>query len=116
MLQCQADSRKEKKRKDYAFRRQFNEKPSIILGCPGQQTAPDSYFGCFRRPTRDKLQQQRLQSCCQVLLFLLLLVIIFLGRMLQHGRCSMNEDTGCCCCHSDILVLQQSRNLQKMYS
>ncbi len=24
-----------KKRKDYAFRRQFNEKPSIILGCPG---------------------------------------------------------------------------------
>ena len=25
----------EKKRKDYAFRRQFNEKPSIIPGCPG---------------------------------------------------------------------------------
>ena len=24
----------EKKRKDYAFRRQFNEKPSIITGCP----------------------------------------------------------------------------------
>ena len=27
-------SRKEKKRKDYAFRRYFNEKPSIIPGCP----------------------------------------------------------------------------------
>ena len=27
--------RKEKKGKDYAFRRQFNEKPSIIPGCPG---------------------------------------------------------------------------------
>ena len=26
----------EKKRKDYAFRRQFNEKPSIIPGCPGR--------------------------------------------------------------------------------
>jgi hypothetical protein len=26
---------KEKKRKDYTFRRQFNEKPSIIPGCPG---------------------------------------------------------------------------------
>ena len=25
---------KEKKRKDYAFRRQFNEKPSITPGCP----------------------------------------------------------------------------------
>ncbi len=25
----------EKKRKDYAFRRQFSEKPSIIPGCPG---------------------------------------------------------------------------------
>jgi hypothetical protein len=25
----------EKKRKDYAFQRQFNEKPSIIPGCPG---------------------------------------------------------------------------------
>jgi len=28
--------RKEKKRKDYTFRRQFNEKPSIIPGCPGK--------------------------------------------------------------------------------
>ncbi len=27
--------RKEKKRKDYTFWRQFNEKPSIIPGCPG---------------------------------------------------------------------------------
>ena len=27
--------RKEKKRKDYAFRHQFYEKPSIIPGCPG---------------------------------------------------------------------------------
>ena len=27
--------RKEKKRKVYAFWRQFNEKPSIIPGCPG---------------------------------------------------------------------------------
>ena len=30
---------KEKKRKDYAFRRQFNEKPSIIPGCPGPMHA-----------------------------------------------------------------------------
>ena len=29
-----AAKRKEKKEKDYAFRRQFNEKPSIIPGCP----------------------------------------------------------------------------------
>jgi len=27
--------RKEKKRKDYTFGCQFNEKPSIIPGCPG---------------------------------------------------------------------------------
>ena len=33
-------ARKEKKRKDYAFRRQFNEKPSIIPGCPGGQGNP----------------------------------------------------------------------------
>jgi len=26
---------KKENRKDYAFRRQFNEKPSIIPGCPG---------------------------------------------------------------------------------
>ena len=32
-LQMHAN-RKEKKRKDYAFWRQFNEKPSIIPGCP----------------------------------------------------------------------------------
>ena len=31
---CGKSMRKEKKRKDYAFRRQFNEKPSIIPGCP----------------------------------------------------------------------------------
>ena len=24
-----------KKRKDYAFRRQFDERPNVILGCPG---------------------------------------------------------------------------------
>jgi len=30
---------KEKKRKDYAFWRQFNQKPSIIPGCPGSHTA-----------------------------------------------------------------------------
>ena len=29
------DSGVEKKRKDKAFRRQFNQKPSIIPGCPG---------------------------------------------------------------------------------
>jgi len=28
--------RKEKKRQDYTFWRQFNEKPSIIPGCPVQ--------------------------------------------------------------------------------
>ena len=28
--------RKEQKRKDYAFWHQFNEKSSIILGCPGE--------------------------------------------------------------------------------
>ena len=31
----QLSLRKEKKRLDYTFRRQFNEKPSIIPGCPG---------------------------------------------------------------------------------
>ena len=31
---CSQPARKEKKRKDYAFRRHFNEKPSIIPGCP----------------------------------------------------------------------------------
>jgi len=37
--------RKEKKRKDYAFWCQFNEKPSIILGCsgPGATTCPVSH-------------------------------------------------------------------------
>ena len=36
---------KEKKRKDYAFRRQFNEKPRIIPGCPGH-TVWLSLLGC----------------------------------------------------------------------
>jgi len=33
-VQMHLPGRKEKKRKDYAFRRQFNEKPSTIPGCP----------------------------------------------------------------------------------
>ncbi len=36
MTSSQAQSKSEKKRKDYAFRHQFNEKPSIIPGCPGK--------------------------------------------------------------------------------
>ena len=31
----------EHKRKDYAFRRQFNEKPSSIPGCPGMSLSTD---------------------------------------------------------------------------
>ena len=31
----EVEHRKEKKRKYYAFRHQFHEKPSITLGCPG---------------------------------------------------------------------------------
>ena len=35
----------EKKRKDYAFRRQFNEKPSIMPGCPGPIAAMTAAVG-----------------------------------------------------------------------
>ncbi len=38
--------RKEKKRKDYTFRRQFDEKPSIIPGCPGLQVT--IFVACFQ--------------------------------------------------------------------
>ncbi len=31
---------KEKKRKDHAFRRHLNEKPSVIPGCPGPAVIP----------------------------------------------------------------------------
>ena len=40
-LQSEKRKEKKKKRKDYAFWRQFNEKPSIIPGCPGLQ--PDLF-------------------------------------------------------------------------
>ena len=55
----------EKKRKGYTFRRQFNEKPSIILGCPGQQmythesnviiltSAPESASALLARSSSD---------------------------------------------------------------
>ncbi len=33
-----------KKKKDYAFRRQFKEKPSITPGCPGQHCIPQISF------------------------------------------------------------------------
>ncbi len=34
----------EKKRKDYAFQRQFNERPSVIPGCPGRYTSTQALF------------------------------------------------------------------------
>ncbi len=34
---CSVECELEKKRKDYAFQCQFNEKPSIIPGCPGEE-------------------------------------------------------------------------------
>ena len=36
---AQLSGRKEKKRKDYVFRRQSSEKPNIILGCPVSSVA-----------------------------------------------------------------------------
>ncbi len=38
--------RKEKKKKDYAFWRQFNEKPSSIPGCPGLNSLTHCMLGC----------------------------------------------------------------------
>jgi len=35
MSAAQFSKQRKNKRRDYAFRHQFNEKPSIILGCPG---------------------------------------------------------------------------------
>jgi len=53
--QVSPHTRKEKKRKDYAFWCQFNEKPSIILGCQTitLASAPASWM-CLKW----------LQSCC----------------------------------------------------
>ena len=38
----------EKKREDYAFRRQFDEKPSIIPGCPGLQQQHEAASKVFK--------------------------------------------------------------------
>ena len=53
---------KEKKRKDYAFRRQFNEKPSII---PGSLGVEERTKGTFRLVTRlsSELSNQGLSRC-----------------------------------------------------
>ena len=38
-------SNSQKKRKDHAFRRQFDEKPSVIPGCPGQTLRNTAFYG-----------------------------------------------------------------------
>ena len=43
--------RKEKKRKDYVSRRQFNEKPSIIPGCPGSQKGHSQQYNAHTSKT-----------------------------------------------------------------
>ena len=44
-----------KKRKDYTFRRQFNEKPSIIPGCPA--------FGISSHPRELEAERSRTRRC-----------------------------------------------------
>ena len=44
----------EKKRKDYAFWRQFNEKPNIIPGCPGHTHKHYVCIAVLLRPQHDK--------------------------------------------------------------
>ena len=43
--------RKEKKRKDYAFQRQFDEKSRITLGCPGLLNRLKGIILTLARPT-----------------------------------------------------------------
>ncbi len=46
LLHKYSQKRTEKQRKDYAFRRQFDEKPSIMPGCPGNlRTAHGHVWG-----------------------------------------------------------------------
>ncbi len=40
-------SKQDKKRNDYAFWRQFDEKPSITTGCPGKVSKQDNVFCCL---------------------------------------------------------------------
>ena len=39
---CTVKQKRKKKKKNYAFWHQYNEKPSIIPGCPGNRQASDS--------------------------------------------------------------------------
>ncbi len=50
-------TRTEMRRKDYAFQRQFNEKPSIIPGCPGVWTTQmEIDSGCKSPPALLEVQ------------------------------------------------------------
>jgi len=55
----------EKKRKDYAFWRQFNEKPSIIPGCPGEV---HSYINTNHGQKQIKQLCEQQQAACTLLL------------------------------------------------
>ena len=45
-IEGRRNTKKEKKRQDYAFRRQFNEKRSIVPGCPGAQMHAETNQSC----------------------------------------------------------------------
>ena len=79
----------EKKRKDYAFCRQFNEKPSIIPGCPGAC--------CYSSHQGGKLAwlllspKQAAGLCCRALLTKARIVSLMLTKLrnvglMQNGR------------------------------
>ena len=48
-----AVSRKDKTRKSYTFWHQFDEKPSIIPGCPGVLSVPDQPLVCILHDQHD---------------------------------------------------------------
>ncbi len=55
---------KEKKRKDYAFWRQFNEKPSIIPGCPARPCLCPHWQPLSGKRPASQCCHRRMQAVC----------------------------------------------------
>ena len=71
----------EKKRKDYAFWRQFNEKPSIIPGCPGRAVTHTSEM---RERTKGFFKQAGLPMKTTM-------------KVMISSTCRPSSDLGECC-------------------
>jgi hypothetical protein len=121
-------TRKEKNRKDYTFRRQFNEKPSITLGCPGFSTHNQQPEAEFLRhaaadadgDTQAEVLGQQSNLFCKSICCRCSVLLAGMKHAEAHAQCTQQQWRMCFITSNNaplrIKELRSSRDLASMHN